>query len=169
MLIKLASPPQGAISSLFSRLVVAATLVGVVASSAPADDAHRVAVFDAAVKTLAPPPPSNLSRKVHLEFGQIPRMCLGTAGSVSVARDIGLFLVDRESRKMKALRPNALLFMVASSVASVTALTSDAATQIIAAPDKGDELEDSAYADEQHELGVEIDIRDPNATINTDI
>ncbi|KAE9113072.1 hypothetical protein PF010_g10223 [Phytophthora fragariae] len=70
---------------------------------------------------------------------------------------------------MNALVLTALLFMVVNSVTSVTALTSDAAAQIIAAPDKGDELEDRAYADEQQELEVEIDTRDPNATITTDI
>ncbi|GMF23465.1 unnamed protein product [Phytophthora fragariaefolia] len=59
--------------------------------------------------------------------------------------------------------------MLVISVASVAALTSDSATQIIAAPDKGDELEDRAYAEEQQELEVEIDTRDPNATIDTDI
>ncbi|OWZ17383.1 hypothetical protein PHMEG_0008681 [Phytophthora megakarya] len=54
-------------------------------------------------------------------------------------------------------------------VFAVDAMTSDSATQIIAAPDKGDELEERAYFEEQKELEVEIDTRDPNATIDTNI
>lgn len=71
--------------------------------------------------------------------------------------------------KMNAPALIALLFIAMNPIASVSALTSDAATQTIVAPDKGDELEDRAYAEEQQELEVEIDTRDPNATINTDI
>ncbi|POM77759.1 hypothetical protein PHPALM_4805, partial [Phytophthora palmivora] len=52
---------------------------------------------------------------------------------------------------------------------AVESMTSDSATQVIAAPDKGDELEERAYVEEQSELEVEIDTRDPNATIDTDI
>ncbi|KAG6960987.1 hypothetical protein JG688_00009340 [Phytophthora aleatoria] len=63
----------------------------------------------------------------------------------------------------------AALVIAGSCISEVAALTSDTATQVIAAPGKGDELEERAYGEEQQELEVEIDTRNPNATINTDI
>ncbi|KAG1709606.1 hypothetical protein DVH05_020264 [Phytophthora capsici] len=51
----------------------------------------------------------------------------------------------------------------------MTALSSETATQVIAAPDKGDELEERAYVEKQKELETGIDTRDPNATIDTEV
>ncbi|EEY70063.1 uncharacterized protein PITG_06629 [Phytophthora infestans T30-4] len=61
------------------------------------------------------------------------------------------------------------LVVARSCISDVEALKSDSAMQVIAAPDKGDELEERAYVGEQKELKVRIHTRDPNATINTDI
>ncbi|ETI42649.1 hypothetical protein F442_12175 [Phytophthora nicotianae P10297] len=61
------------------------------------------------------------------------------------------------------------LVIIMGSISESEALTSDTATLVITAPDKGDELEERAYLEEKKELEVEIDTRDPNATINTDI
>jgi hypothetical protein len=41
--------------------------------------------------------------------------------------------------------------------------------QVIAAPDKGDELEERAFTEAQGELSDEIRARDPNATIDIDV
>ncbi|KAH7459795.1 uncharacterized protein KRP23_11348 [Phytophthora ramorum] len=62
-----------------------------------------------------------------------------------------------------------VLVAVLGSASAVAGVTSDYAAQVIAAPDKGDELEERAFVEEQQELEVEIDTRDPNATIDTDI
>lgn len=55
---------------------MAATLVGAVAAGAPADDAHRVAVFDAAVQELAPKPPSAFDMYILAQSWQ-PAFCFG--------------------------------------------------------------------------------------------
>jgi hypothetical protein len=62
-----------------------------------------------------------------------------------------------------------VVVLVIACLSEAAALAPNSATQVIAAPDKGDELEGRAYVEEQKELEVEIDTRDPNATINTDI
>ncbi|KAK1940488.1 hypothetical protein P3T76_007939 [Phytophthora citrophthora] len=60
------------------------------------------------------------------------------------------------------------IVIVSTCLSVVSALSSESAMQVIAAPDKGDELEERAYVEEQKELEVGIDTRDPNATIDID-
>lgn len=62
-----------------------------------------------------------------------------------------------------------VLFILSFFLSVMTALSSETATQVIAAPDKGDELEERAFVEEQKELETEIDTRDPNATIDTEV
>ncbi|KAG7398188.1 hypothetical protein PHYBOEH_011511 [Phytophthora boehmeriae] len=63
----------------------------------------------------------------------------------------------------------ATVFVVLSFLSVVNASTSDSPTQVIAAPDRGDELEDRAFAQQQHDLAQAIDTRDVNTTIDTDV